>query len=450
MVYTYCLLSKRKKMRKKLFYIFILSTSSLWASAHGKGNEIDLSISGQVLTNAFSGTNKVKYGYSFINSGNPLAGIIANGTKLNSHNYNTMMSVDRSKINFTATKTSGVLKYSGTLIFTGDANATKSVKEAYITVDTPMGSFILGNTKGPEDRGACGPTDFVVGTGGTDGIFSRFLNTTTGISMAPSPVGNTKESTKFSFYSKRAGGIQVGFAYTPSDHHYGEASMNTFGSPLKKPLHTMDIKSYAPSINYRYACGGINLNLSAVALFATTKPERSDIFLLQRNNTKAYDFGIVFGAGSWTIGAEYIINGKSGTFANNLYGIVPIVDGLKLPSKNYMAQLAGKHYTINSGITYKTEDFGISFSYLQTSKRTGFVTNANEKSGRAKGTCCALSTEYYIAPGFSTYVEGAIYKMKNPDWAYLGTAIANLTKWEFVGVPSNRAKVTLIGLKMKF
>ncbi len=62
----------------------------------------------------------------------------------------------------------------------------------------------------------------------------------------------------------------------------------------------------------------------------------------------------------------------------------------------------------------------------------------------------ALSAEYQLAPGLASYIEGVIYRMKNPDWAYIGSAFSAMTGLPFQAVPSNTAKVILSGFKIQF
>jgi predicted porin len=160
--------------------------------------------------------------------------------------------------------------------------------------------------------------------------------------------------------------------------------------------------------------------------------------------------------GPWSLGAEYIWNGKSGRLKNNIGPIAPSIlqtgrgDRYSFPTKYYEALSAGKYYSVNSGIAYTAGDVGVSFAYFYTRKNTGIVASLGSPSSRAIGRAWAVSTEYNLAPGFCPYLEGAVYRMSNPDWPYLPVAVSNLTGLEVTAVPSNKARMVLAGIKVQF
>jgi len=155
--------------------------------------------------------------------------------------------------------------------------------------------------------------------------------------------------------------------------------------------------------------------------------------------------------GPWVLGAEYIYNGKSHRLANDYLDVHPIIDGTRQGHKDYIASKAGKNWVLNTGIGYITKTAGFTFSYLHSQRRTGFVTSKiDEKSIKAVGNSYVLSAEYYLAPGLSPYIEGAIYNMKNPAWSHIAYSIVKITNLQYVGVPSNKAKVILTGIKLQF
>jgi predicted porin len=418
-------------------------------------DHFSLNITGKALFGSTFGSQTAKNSYIFSGPKSPIGQIYTSGTLLPTHHQGSLFDVGRSGLTFTAERTAGELKYSFVWRISGDGSSTYHMKEIYLMVETPYGSFVLGDVKGPEDRASCGPSDFCVGTGGTDGNFSRFVNMTTSCVMSPSAVGDTGSSTKASFYSKRLAGFQASIAYIPNNQHLGEMALNTAMSPLKTPFRPFDLQSVVAGIDFLQKFGDITLNLSAVHLHGNTRAEKPDVRLLQRTNTNSWDFGVVLGLGRVSLGAEYIYNGNSGKlrhdiFGKELKGIVPTVNGETLPGKYYIANQAGKFWTLNTGISYIGSEAGVSFSCLTTSRKTGITSLSQGCSSKARGSAFVLSTEYYLAPGFVPYLEWGIYKMKNPDWAYVCASIANLTQWDFIGVPSNTAKAMIAGLKIQF
>jgi predicted porin len=272
-----------------------------------------------------------------------------------------------------------------------------------------------------------------------------------------SAVGDTKNATKVMYLTPRVGGFQFGVSYTPSTNHVGEARMNTAFSQTRKPFQVFDINSRVLGVNYLHEFrDGLIMNLSAAHLSGNTRSERADRFLLLRNSTNSWDCGAVFALGRWSLGTEYIWNGRSGRLKNNISAIAPSIrqTGLggvySFPVKSYEALSAGKYYSVNSGIAYTEGDVGVSFSYFYTRKNTGIVSSFGSPSSRSVGRAWAISTEYNLAPGFCPYLEGAVYRMSNPDWPYLPVAVSNLTGLEVTAVPSNKARMVLAGIKVQF
>jgi hypothetical protein len=440
---------------KKIFLSFV----SLWSSSllaydnSGTVNtskEYNVKIGGKLNFSFYSGANKHKHTYLF--TGKFLNDLYQSGQKLNTYELSSMAALNSSRFTVSADRCVAGVKYSFNLALTGDQNSTKSVREIYLKAETDQaGAFIFGNTKGVEDRFVACPSDFLVGSGGTDGSFGRFVNMTTQCTMSPSLLGDPKESTKVCWISPRTNGFQIGASFTPSTQHYGEANMNTAYADLKKPYQPFDINSLALGINYLARFGEATLNLSFVHLRGQSRGELPDRPLLARANTRVYDVGCVLSLGPWVLGAEYINNGKSHRFSNNYLNVNPVIDGVKLGQKDYIASKAGKNWILNTGIGYITKTAGVTFSYLHSERRTGFVTpNTTEKSVKSVGNSYVLSAEYYLAPGLSPYIEGGIYTMKNPAWAHMSYAVVKMTELEFVGVPSNKAKVILTGIKLQF
>lgn len=418
---------------------------------------VNVKIGGKFLFNYCSGHNQQIYSYLF--TGKFLDTLFFTGEAIPTHIQRSIFTLDRGRIIFTVVREKNRWNYSFNMELTGDANSNQPVREIYGKVEHPeAGVFVFGDTKGVEDRMVCGPSNFLKGSGGTGGAFFGFVNVTTGCSMdASSAVGDTKNATKIMYLTPRVGGFQFGVSYTPNTNHLGEARMNTAFSQTRKPFQVFDINSRVLGVNYLQEFrGGLIVNLSMAHLAGNTRSERPDRYLLLRDSTDSWDCGAVFSLGPWALGTEYIWNGKSGILKNNISSIGPSIRQTDIgitynfPVKNYQATAAGKYYSVNSGIAYTAGDMGISFSYFYTRKNTGIVKHFGSRSSRSIGRAWAISTEYNLAPGFCPYLEGAIYRMSNPDWPYLPVAVSSLTGLDVTAVPSNKARMVLAGIKVQF
>jgi len=228
-------------------------------------SEYNVKIGGKLHFDCYSGSNKQKHTYLF--TGSFLNDLYQNGQRLNSYELKSMAALNRSRFTVNAEREVAGIKYSFNLALTGDLNSTRSVREIFLQAENDQfGGFIFGNTKGIEDRFVACPSDFVVGSGGTDGSFQRFVNITTGCTMSPSLLGDPKESTKVCWISPRKGGFQIGASFCPNTQHYGEANMNTAAADLAKPYQPFDINSLALGVNYLGKFSQGTLNLSFVHL----------------------------------------------------------------------------------------------------------------------------------------------------------------------------------------
>ena len=427
-----------------------------------KDKELSLTLSGKMLFDSFLGNQTEKRVYTFRNNAAVTTGSRFSAQALSAPEKGrpNMFAVDSSKVNFEGKGKSGEWTYILNVTFSGDKYSFTSVREIYGSIEHPgVGILIFGDTRGVEDRSAFGPSDFLAGTGGTDGNFFRFINLTTGLWMAPSIVGDSGYSTKVEYYTPRLRGFQVGVSFSPNTQHMGEAMLRTDSSYSSSSPRPFDLESTCAGINYVYQRNNMSLSLSALGIFGKTQPALHGKPMLAANNTRSYDLGFVLGLGPWEIGAEYIMNGKSGTYENSINsvtpqinnGSIPLTTYRTLPTKAYEAGKATKNWSINCGIGYTSGPARITLGYFRTQRNTGFRDLTTQKIGKASGYGWVVSTDYKIATGLVPYVEAAYYHMKNQDWAYMAAYSASaLGDKDVYAVPSNKAKVVLGGIKVQF
>jgi predicted porin len=366
-------------------------------------------------------------------------------------NADSMFALNNSRLQIEATNKKEDWMYSMVLILTGDLGSKQSVREAYLELTHKnLGTLIFGDTGGLESRVACGPSDFIPGTGGTDGNFSRMLNVTTYTFPFPSLVNDTGKATKAMYVTPSFGGIRFYVAYTPNTKHVGELKLDTAFAPDRAALSPFDLKSFAYAADYNLKSGLFSLNMSFVGINSQTHGELPNRYHLQRHNSKCYDLGIVIGIGPVSFGAEYFINGRSGTLKHSINAIEPTIEGEKLETLAYDPSLAGGYRALNLGIAIRDGASTFGLSYFRSSRRTGLTRAGSGKTSLAQANVLVFSFEQKLAPGLAAYVETGIYKMKNPDWAYVATVYSGCTKFPMFATPNNKATITLAGIKIQF
>ncbi|BDB96492.1 hypothetical protein [Candidatus Hydrogenosomobacter endosymbioticus] len=440
--------------RKFLFLGFALSAvaaaDGVGSQAAGKDGGFEVTFSGKFLSDAFFGNQKALGTYSLRKDD---SGKVSASYKENK-NQHVMFALDNSKVNIEAKSSKDWMDYSFLCSFTGDKNAGYGVREIFGTCGAKsVGLVMFGNTKGVEDRCAVSPVDFAAGSGGVDGNFFRFVNGTSGVWMAPTLIGETGYATKFSAYSERFYGFQLGVSYAPNNQHLGEQGLKTDASPYRDHPVPFCINVWSPGVNYLYKVDGGYFSMSWVAVSGKTKAELANSPMLKRRNTFSHAVGMTCGIGAFEFGVEGIFNGKSQTFSNNMLGISPVVNGTAMQSMGYFANKAGKYWSVDAGVGYTIGSGKLTFTYLHSQRHTGFAKDLASKSVVAKGDAYVLSAEYNVAPGLMPFVEGAVYKMKNKAWAY-GAAYrvlaADSSSHSVDAVKGNTAKVVLCGIKVQF
>jgi len=442
-----------------------------------------VSLSGKMTLEGGSGSNDTQETHYF--TGDFLKSLYSEKsiTTAQTHSNNVLFLLSGSRLSTTALYEDGSTKYIANISLTADPHAP--VKEAYGQINTATGVYTFGDTQGIEGIFVQGPTNIIVGSGGTGGSWSKIVNRTTFALLDMSMMGDTAHSTKVMYVTPRIDtglfkGVKLGVSFAPNTKHSAGMAMNTAASPMKKAFSTFDLNSTALGINYlsEWDQNGA-LGLSAMYLTGNTRPEKVmntskrefqykekeyevevPSSALDRFPTRACDFAFFFKFGDWAIGAEYIINHKSGQlrydspFAQQKdsqeileYPIVPF-EG-QTP-KRYVAEKSGNGWLLNTCIGYDNRQFGLTFSWLTSSVRTGFLSKGQVDSHCATANVYALSFQYYYQSGIAPYFECGVAQIKNPDWSYVSKLIPFYTNFEYSGVKDNKGKFFLLGLKVNF
>lgn len=450
-------------------------------------------IDGKISTSAIFGGNKVK-GHYLVQAGKKqvidLKGLFKDpGQFIPSKNMYQTFNVNNSQLGVRGEKVFRSPKWGEVLTalqinISGDASSSQHIREIYIEMNIPYwGLFLFGNTKGPENRSVVGPSDFMCGSGGTDGNFRNIINPTTSADIRISMQGDTGVATKVSWYTPRynlakgkLGSVQLGLSFTPNNRSLGEAAMNTAVGNKDKPWDSFDLRSFVQAANYQIDRDDVSFACSVAHISGSTQSNIPDQYFLERNNTNSWDVAFNTSIGALNLGSEFIWNGRGGMWRRNLGTpqttgtfITPVFEALtptdfaqyagtydavgqkfSFSPASYDASLAGKSWLLNSAVGWITKKWGASIAYFYSSTNTGIVMEKYTKGAKAIGKAVVASFDWYLWDGFTPYIEGGIFKMTNPAWAHISETNANLTYLPFQGVPNNTCMGVLTGLKLQF
>lgn len=365
--------------------------------------------------------------------------------------------VEDSRLNFDVNgKADGLggMDYSFLISVTGDKNLKSGshIKENRLKVKGMWGTLFGGNTRGVDDFMSVGGYQVMGATGGFDGNFTDFLNTSTYVRLSTDLAGTTKDATKVGYVTPRfgnirdTGGIQFGISFTPDSKHEGEAKPKTAEStksPVKAPF---DSRSVAGAINYKKDFNnGWNLALSLQGITARTHPAvqspttASNQFVnanadgRPRNNTNAYGVGGTLSYGNWMFGAEWMDNGKSQELSGDA-------------GRN---RDAGQTFDVAGSYTYGPATFAL--GYYHSERKVG-VKSTNVARAKAKGDVYSATVNYKLAPGLAVYGEANYYKLTTSQEAIVEAARINAATGltAVSSTNNNRGSVLLAGTKIKF
>lgn len=440
-------------MKKIALFLSFLSIPALCAIELYKSPNLTVDLEGNLTMNFFVGNNKEKSTYIFKNGvsiASPLT-CTSTGKKQDSHSGGSLLTEGGGGLKTNIWHIEGNTRAGFTLVIATSKSAENHVKELVLTLENKdVGGLMIGNTKGIENRFAVDPTRFAAGTGGVGGSGPAFANVTSGCDVAPSMEGDTKFATKVLFVTPSMGGFKLGFSYTPSTHHHGDMSM-TRHLESKKADKAFARNTFTFGVNYEGGDAASKLQMAFILLHGKSHGEKPGVSTLDRFYNRSYNFSATLSLGNVKIGGGYIYNGRSSMLKNGISAITPTLgENPALETKSYDPSKAGKGRIFVLGLGYVDEkNFSLTFNWLRSRKNTGIV-SADKSTSVARSQAFSLSFDKPIMPGLTWGLEGTVYRMKNPDWAYTGSAINALSEKEFVGAPSSNAFMVITSLKFKF
>jgi outer membrane protein OmpU len=300
------------------------------------------------------------------------------------------------------------------------------VRRAFVYVDSGFGRMEAGSNDSATLQMEVGPNKFARGSDGIDGDWSSYVNTTAGytdgtntnaakyITSAHLPFdsghfdsGVNKHANKVTYFTPKISGFQFGTSFTPQTNQSGTAK--SFTNPHSgATTAARNLVNVSLGYENKFDQVGVAANLSGA--FGKAVEVRNPSEAQKVRDVKAYSAGLAVSYANFTVG------GSIGDFGKSL--------NYKTATDNTSAK-AG-FYTL--GAAYENGPLGLSAGYL------------NGKQHKNKSTVLSVSADYSLAPGFTPYIEGNLFKLTPAAGVLLNNAQA----------PAQKGNVIIVGTKFNF
>ena len=352
------------------------------------------------------------------------------------HGRGTHFASDDSRINFEVLGKAGPrldgLEYSFLIGMTGNTESGKtSVEENRIKLKHRFGTLIAGVHRGVTDFMSVGAFTFHAGTGNVLGNYKNVIAVTTGAVIKDDPAGHAKDRTKISYVTPRFGGVQLGYSFAPDGEQSGEKKLSTKTSASGGIVTAASQHVHEVGANFKKDfMGGFGLQLSATAIFAGAKSTATTI-TREYKDVASYALGFVMQYAGFSLGGEYLDNGKS------------------LEWKGLKDSDAGRVY--NVGLGYAQGRHAVSLGYLYSKRKLGKHAISGLDYGNTTAKVGALSYDYKLAKGLKVYAEGVAFNYKTSSPAQAG-AWTNATSGAATSsaTPSNNGHAVMLGTAVSF
>ncbi len=348
----------------------------------------------------------------------------------------THFASDDSRINFEVLGKAGPrldgLEYSFLIGLTGNTEAGKtSVEENRIKLKHRYGTLMGGVHRGVTDFMAVGAFTFHAGTGNVLGNHGNVIAPTTGVVVKDDLAGHGKDRTMVTYVSPRFGGFLVGYCFSRDGEQSGEKKLATKTAASGGVVTAAGQHLHEVAANFKKDfMGGFGLQLSATGLFGRSKSTASSV-TQEYKDIASYALGFVMNYAGFSLGGEYLNNGKS------------------LEWKGLRGSDAGRVYNI--GVGYAEGRHAVSLGYLYSKRKLGKNIVTDFDYGQTTGKVGALSYDYKVAKGLKVYAESVLFNYKTSSPAQAG-AWTNATSGAAASsaTPSNNGHAVMLGTAISF
>ena len=353
-----------------------------------------------------------------------------------------------------------------------------------------LGTFQVGNVKGPGGKCVKSGQQLLGGTGGLDGTVPSDFDFVAGMFSPINMIGYSGKATKGVYYTPRIYGLQAGIAITPDTKQVGHEGKNCRagsssngndnglfiqGDGSQKPSDRSNIEL---GLTYEHTFqNGIGLQLSGVYVHGSTRSVNVTSYTQEKDaegniknngekidrkiklhNTNSYFLSGTISYDKWSVGAGYLNNGKSRT-PKDLYD--KKTEGTKtgdaegngidkgLTRYEYIGNFLGTDKSNagrawNFGLQYRLNE-NWTFSGVFHQMRRKVDTNAH-----TKGNAINLAAEYKVCDGLKLFAEYAYISTKSCEEACARYNAIYKEKEKQNAIMKQGANLIVLGAKVSF
>lgn len=338
----------------------------------------------------------------------------------------------------------------GASIELGDASTSPAgttqplIRSSYLFTESKFGRTELGTNEPASKIMKLDASSIAKATGGVDGDAFYYNNNIVGhidegsglfrttvkyITGPNLPIESRGELTgrynKITYFTPEFSGFQIGVSYAPDTAEMGglgnmkPSKSAIFDTDPPNQYNDADFKNlFTGGISYNTKLSyDIDLKLSSTWQFAEAKPynSASPASYEKIRDIKAYALGTQIEYKNYAIAGSISHWGRSmNTYVNDVFN-----------------NANSRYYTI--GMSYTADKYGISLTYMNTSRM------------KSKVYLASLGLEYNLGSGLLPYIEGNLFGFKPYGVTYKSDDTSNNAI-----APKNRGNVVLMGMKVKF
>ena len=260
---------------------------------------------------------------------------------------------------------------------TGDADGEgTNASRTYLYLEGSWGRVEMGSNTGAEQSMKVDASNIARATGGIDGDWYYFANSSTMFIAKPDlPLGygaaflgdETQDNVnKITYYSPRFSGFQVGVSYSPDSTDRGQTVTRIDTTPGASG------DNFGVGVNYQGNFSGVGVNVAATGIWGDGESATTE-------DLGAWQVGGSLGYMGFSVAASY------GDWDDSLR------TSSSLDDSNY--------WTL--GAAYETGPFGVSLTYINSQYDVGSDENEFDN--------IVLGADYKLAEGLTPYVEVSWY-----------------------------------------
>ena len=356
-----------------------------------------------------------------------------------------------------------------------------------------LGTFQIGNIKGPGGKCVKSGQQLLGGTGGLDGTVPSDFDFAVGMFSPINMIGYSGKATKVVYYTPKIYGIQAGVAVTPDTKQVGhkgkDCRAGSSSNGNDNGIFVQGDGSQTPSDRSNIELGltydhtfqnGIGLKLSGVYVHGSTRSINVTSYVqdkdaagniketdaeinrkIKLHNTSSYFLSGTVSYDKWSVGVGYLNNGKSRT-PKDLYD--KTTEGTKtgnegeavgngidkgLTRYEYIGNFLGTDKSNagrawNVGVQYRlNENWTFSGVFHQMRRKV-------DSNAHTKGNAINLAAEYRVCDGLKLFAEYAYIRTKSCEEACARyNAIYNKAEKQNA-IMKQGANLIVLGAKVSF